>query len=56
MLTFRPQLINLRCGPGAATLPEEVTRIHMDFSNKMYEGNMGAKYVAREHLTRAPIC
>ncbi|KAF5137520.1 hypothetical protein E5D57_001298 [Metarhizium anisopliae] len=39
------KLINLRCGPGAAILPPEVTRIHMDFATSMSNGHMGARFV-----------
>ncbi|KAG6040837.1 hypothetical protein E4U41_006879 [Claviceps citrina] len=43
MLTTLLQLIDLRCGPGAAILPPEVTRIHMDFAMRMDDGHMGAR-------------
>ncbi|RCI17371.1 hypothetical protein L249_2409 [Ophiocordyceps polyrhachis-furcata BCC 54312] len=46
------QLIKLRCGPGAAVLPSEVKRIHLDFALSMYEGHMGARKFWRECLTR----
>lgn len=36
--------MNLKCGPGAAVLPPEITRIHMDFALKINGGHMGAKY------------
>ncbi|KAG6018883.1 hypothetical protein E4U40_007648 [Claviceps sp. LM458 group G5] len=48
---MRP-LINLRCGPGAAILPPEVTRIHMDFAMRMDGGHMGARKFWREKLPR----
>ncbi|KAG5933596.1 hypothetical protein E4U53_000940 [Claviceps sorghi] len=47
-----PQLINLRCGPGAAVLPPEVTRIHMDFAHRMDDGHMGARKFWQECLPR----
>ncbi|EMT68545.1 hypothetical protein DER46DRAFT_655061 [Fusarium sp. MPI-SDFR-AT-0072] len=45
-------LISLRCGPGAAILPPEVTRIHMDFATSFKNGHMGAKKFWRENLPR----
>jgi large subunit ribosomal protein MRP49 len=35
--------MKLKCGPGAAILPPEVTRIHMDFALKMDNGHMGSR-------------
>ncbi|KAF5533563.1 ribosomal MRP49 [Fusarium napiforme] len=46
------QIISLRCGPGAAILPPEVTRIHMDFATSFKNGHMGAKKFWRENLPR----
>ncbi|KAG8405351.1 hypothetical protein J3458_022011 [Metarhizium acridum] len=46
------KLINLRCGPGAAILPPEVTRIHMDFATSMSNGHMGARKFWRQYLPR----
>ncbi|PNY28480.1 Uncharacterized protein TCAP_01571 [Tolypocladium capitatum] len=43
------QLINIRCGPGAAILPPEVTRIHMDFATKINGGHMGARFAPAPH-------
>ncbi|KZZ98467.1 Ribosomal protein/NADH dehydrogenase domain protein [Moelleriella libera RCEF 2490] len=51
-LTRDSQLLNLRCGPGAAILPPEVSRIHMDFALRMDDGHMGARKFWREHLPR----
>ncbi|KAI9158461.1 ribosomal protein MRP49 [Paramyrothecium foliicola] len=45
-------LMNLKCGPGAAILPPEVTRIHMDFASQIGAGNVGAKKFWREQLPR----
>ncbi|KAF4948734.1 hypothetical protein FGADI_9389 [Fusarium gaditjirri] len=45
-------LVSLRCGPGAAILPPEVTRIHMDFATSFKNGHMGAKKFWRENLPR----
>ncbi|KAI1841975.1 hypothetical protein JX265_003022 [Neoarthrinium moseri] len=36
-------LLNLRHGPGAAILPPEVTRIHMDFALRWNEGHFGPR-------------
>ncbi|PKK42147.1 hypothetical protein CI102_13286 [Trichoderma harzianum] len=49
---LRKQLINIRCGPGAAILPAEVTRIHMDFALRLKGGHMGARKFWREYLPR----
>ncbi|KEY70400.1 hypothetical protein S7711_06568 [Stachybotrys chartarum IBT 7711] len=46
------RLISLRCGPGAAVLPAEVTKIHMDFARKINGGHMGAKKFWRENLPK----
>ncbi|KAG6008229.1 hypothetical protein E4U21_004828 [Claviceps maximensis] len=47
-----PQLISLRCGPAAAILPPEVTRIHLSFAIKMKDGHMGARKFWQEYLPR----
>ncbi|RBQ65698.1 hypothetical protein FVER14953_04942 [Fusarium verticillioides] len=49
---LRAKIISLRCGPGAAILPPEVTRIHMDFATSFKNGHMGAKKFWRENLPR----
>ncbi|UNI20080.1 hypothetical protein JDV02_006206 [Purpureocillium takamizusanense] len=46
------QLITIKCGPGAAIIPPEVTRIHMDFATKLNGGHMGARKFWREYLPR----
>ncbi|KAK2591196.1 hypothetical protein QQS21_011104 [Conoideocrella luteorostrata] len=51
-LNLLRKLISLRCGPGAAILPPEVTRIHMDFAIRMSDGHMGARKFWREYLPR----
>ncbi|POR34149.1 Uncharacterized protein TPAR_05673 [Tolypocladium paradoxum] len=56
-LNLLRKLINIRCGPGAAILPPEVTRIHMDFASKINGGHMGASRTRnrkfwREYLPR----
>ncbi|KAJ6441972.1 ribosomal protein MRP49 [Purpureocillium lavendulum] len=51
-LNLLRKLINLKCGPGAAILPPEVTRIHMDFATKINGGHMGARKFWREYLPR----
>ncbi len=37
------QLVRLRTGPGAAILPHDVTRIHMEFNHKYNDGHMGPR-------------
>ncbi|CAH0059560.1 unnamed protein product [Clonostachys solani] len=51
LLTIQ-QLIDLKCGPGAAILPSEVTRIHMDFAFRLNNGHMGPKKFWKEILPR----
>ncbi|KAM7200531.1 Mitochondrial ribosomal protein L51 / S25 / CI-B8 domain containing protein [Naviculisporaceae sp. PSN 640] len=46
------RIMNLRHGPGAAVLPRDVTRIHMDFALKLNGGHMGARKFWRENLPR----
>ncbi|RBR24113.1 uncharacterized protein FIESC28_03013 [Fusarium coffeatum] len=46
------KLVSLKVGPGAAILPPEVTRIHMDFATSFKNGHMGAKKFWRENLPR----
>ncbi|KAF4450977.1 hypothetical protein F53441_5968 [Fusarium austroafricanum] len=46
------RLVSLRCGPGAAILPPEVARIHMDFATSFKNGHMGAKKFWLENLPR----
>ncbi|KAM7206254.1 Mitochondrial ribosomal protein L51 / S25 / CI-B8 domain containing protein [Rhypophila sp. PSN 637] len=46
------RILNLRHGPGAAVLPRDVTRIHMDFALKLNGGHMGARKFWRENLPR----
>jgi len=36
-------LLAIRLGPGAAMLPPEVTRIHMDFAFKLNDGHFGPR-------------
>jgi hypothetical protein len=40
------KLTDLKCGPGAAIMPANVSRIHMDFALQMAGGHVGAKYVS----------
>jgi hypothetical protein len=39
------QLLAIKIGPGAALLPKNVQRIHMDFGVKIDGGNRGPKSV-----------
>lgn len=38
------KLVKIRCGPGAAVLPKDVTRIHMEFAHKLAGGHMGPRF------------
>ncbi|KAL6910372.1 mitochondrial ribosomal protein L51 [Trichoderma evansii] len=51
-LNLLRKLINIKCGPGAAILPSEVTRIHMDFGITLKGGHMGARKFWKEYLPR----
>ncbi|KAK3293383.1 CI-B8 domain-containing protein [Chaetomium fimeti] len=46
------ELVRIRNGPGAAILPQDVTRIHMDFAHKINGGHMGPRKVWRDSLPR----
>ncbi|KAI0906670.1 CI-B8 domain-containing protein [Ustulina deusta] len=45
-------LLDLRHGPGAAVLPPEITRIHLDFARKWTQGHFGPRKFWRKHLPR----
>ncbi|EAQ83925.1 hypothetical protein CHGG_10329 [Chaetomium globosum CBS 148.51] len=46
------ELVWIRNGPGAAILPQDVTRIHMDFAHKFNGGHLGPRKVWRQNLPR----
>ncbi|KAI4177341.1 MAG: hypothetical protein LQ343_000321 [Gyalolechia ehrenbergii] len=46
------QLLTVRLGAGAALLPRDVKRIHLDFASKFNDGHLGARKVWRNHLPR----
>ncbi|KAI9734705.1 MAG: hypothetical protein M1818_006692 [Claussenomyces sp. TS43310] len=45
-------LLNIKLGPGAAILPPEVTRIHLDFAVKINDGHAGPRKFWRNCLPR----
>ncbi|KAK4038946.1 CI-B8 domain-containing protein [Parachaetomium inaequale] len=45
-------LVRIRNGPGAAVLPQDVTRIHMEFAHKINGGHMGPRKFWRDALPR----
>ncbi|KAK2032340.1 hypothetical protein LX32DRAFT_636485 [Colletotrichum zoysiae] len=45
-------ILAMRFGPGAATLPPNVTRIHMEFAKNAVNGHVGPKKFWREMLPR----
>ncbi|KAI5466890.1 hypothetical protein BGZ63DRAFT_10648 [Mariannaea sp. PMI_226] len=51
-LNLLRKLVNIQCGPGAAILPPEVTRIHLDFAKRLDGGHMGARKFWLENLPR----
>ncbi|KKA27691.1 hypothetical protein TD95_002770 [Thielaviopsis punctulata] len=46
------RLLGIKFGPGAAVLPPNVTRIHMDFSRDMKGGHMGPRKFWKDILPR----
>ncbi|KAK4156687.1 CI-B8 domain-containing protein [Chaetomidium leptoderma] len=45
-------LVRIRNGPGAAVLPQDVTRLHMEFAHKLNGGHMGPRKFWRDALPR----
>ncbi|KAL2019430.1 hypothetical protein VTK56DRAFT_9635 [Thermocarpiscus australiensis] len=45
-------LVRIRNGPGAAVLPRDVTRIHLEFAKKWNNGHLGPRKFWREALPR----
>ncbi|KAI1811715.1 CI-B8 domain-containing protein [Poronia punctata] len=45
-------LLQLRHGPGAAILPPEITRIHLDFAKRWNDGHLGPRKFWRTCLPR----
>ncbi|MCJ1455220.1 hypothetical protein MMC28_005574 [Mycoblastus sanguinarius] len=43
-------LLDLRLGPGAAILPNDVKKIHLQFARKINDGHFGARKVWRKYL------
>jgi len=52
MNLLKAKLLSLRHGPGAAILPPEITRIHMDFASKWNDGHMGPRKFWRDAMPR----
>ncbi|KAI0532226.1 mitochondrial ribosomal protein L51 [Xylaria digitata] len=52
MHILQAKLLNLRHGPGAAILPPEITRIHMDFAVRWNDGHFGPRKFWRICLPR----
>ncbi|KUJ18245.1 uncharacterized protein LY89DRAFT_781321 [Mollisia scopiformis] len=52
MRALRAQLLAVRLGPGAAILPPEVTRIHMNFAIGVEDGHYGSRKFWRNCLPR----
>ncbi|KAF2130916.1 hypothetical protein P153DRAFT_395319 [Dothidotthia symphoricarpi CBS 119687] len=49
---IRARLLWIRCGPGALTLPKEITKIRMEYNTKIYGGHQGARKFWRDMLPR----
>ncbi|KAL6717462.1 hypothetical protein ACLMJK_005377 [Lecanora helva] len=45
-------LLDIRTGPGAAIVSNDVKRIHLDFAYKINDGHFGARKVWRNYLPR----
>ncbi|KAK8086898.1 hypothetical protein PG994_001872 [Apiospora phragmitis] len=45
-------LLNLRHGPGAAILPPEISRLHMDFALRWNDGHLGPRKFWKDCLPR----
>jgi hypothetical protein len=41
-----PKILWIRHGPGAAILPPNVSRIHLEFAKRLNGGHMGPRFVA----------
>ena len=52
MVTLCSQLLDIRLGPGAAILPKDVKRIHMDFASKINDGHFGPRKFWKIYLPR----
>lgn len=52
MHLLQAKLLALRHGPGAAILPPEITRIHMDFAVKWNDGHLGPRKFWKSCLPR----
>ncbi|KAK4121775.1 hypothetical protein N657DRAFT_673048 [Parathielavia appendiculata] len=52
MNKLNAQLVRIRNGPGAAVLPQDVTRIHMEFAHKFNNGHMGPRKFWQDALPR----
>ncbi|KOS22682.1 putative 54S ribosomal protein [Escovopsis weberi] len=50
-LNLLRKLIKIQCGPGAAVLPPDVSRIHLDFAFTMKGGHMGPRQSNHGKLT-----
>ncbi|CCC07365.1 hypothetical protein SMACR_02373 [Sordaria macrospora] len=46
------ELLNIRAGPGAALLPKEVTKVHLQFAHKIEGGHMGPRKFWRQNLPK----
>ncbi|KAK3386956.1 CI-B8 domain-containing protein [Podospora didyma] len=49
---LQARLVTIRNGPGAAVLPKDISRIHLEFAAKIDGGHMGPKKFWREALPR----
>ncbi|KAI1461103.1 CI-B8 domain-containing protein [Annulohypoxylon moriforme] len=52
MHILQEKLLAIRHGPGAAILPPEITRIHLDFAKKWNNGHMGPRKFWKDCLPR----
>ncbi|KAK0639336.1 CI-B8 domain-containing protein [Cercophora newfieldiana] len=52
MHALREKILWIRHGPGAAVLPPNVTRIHLEFAKRINGGHMGPRKFWQENLPR----
>ncbi|MCJ1320820.1 hypothetical protein MMC15_006161 [Xylographa vitiligo] len=52
MRHLKTRLFSIRLGPGAAILPKDVKRIHLDFATKFNDGHLGPRRFFQHCLPR----
>jgi len=52
MRKLKAKLLAIRLGPGAAVLPKDIKRLHLDFAFKLNDGHLGPRKFWRNYLPR----